>query len=116
MLRAIKMDGNVSAQVKAFVAEAEAMVEKYGWKDRDVMPWDAPIKVTKILSWLKGYDDCDDGSELIDLANGTAEIMNYWEKYALLPKVTVRVKLNGEIIQTPVELAKELGDLIDWEV
>lgn len=68
--------------VDAFVAEAERMIEQYGWQERTVHPYSFPMKITKIIADLKDYDNCTSGSKdyLIALANGLAEIMNKWEE------------------------------------
>ena len=48
--------------------EAAAMVDKYGWHDRTVMPWSWVEKITKIID---------------DVANGLTDIMNHREQTEL---------------------------------
>lgn len=99
-----------SGEVRAFIKEASGMVEKYGWQDRTVMPYSYPEKVTKIINELRDYDRCTHGSKLylIALANGLAEIMEAWERHELEPKMTVRSKKTGKIVEISLEVAREL--------
>ena len=97
-----KIDGyNKAAQVEAFVKEAEVMVDRFGWQEREVHPYSYPVKVTKIISDLKDYGICTRGSQgyLVALANGLADIMNAWAEREDTPKVKVRVISSGNIIE-----------------
>lgn len=99
-----------SKEIAAFVVEAEEMVEKYGWQDRTVTPYSWPEKVTKLISDIKDYDLCTNGSRdyLKLLANGLVDRLNAWERYENLPKVRVRSLLTGNEAELVEELAKEM--------
>lgn len=94
----------------AFIAEAERMIEDYGWEDREVFPYNFPIKVTKILGDFKDFDRCTSGSKeyLIHMVNGLAEIMNAWEDYEMLPKVKILVLESEKVVEVSEDMAKML--------
>lgn len=97
-------------EMDAFVKEASAVVEKYGWGDMIVHPYpDCPITVRKILADCRDFEACTTGSQeyLVDLANGLIHILNAWEKHEMEEKVQVRVKESGERIV----LRKTLADM-----
>ena len=98
-------------QVFAYIAEMERMVNKYGWHDMIVHPYpNCPLKVTKILSDLRDYDNCTKGSKeyLVTLANGLADILNKWEEYENQPLVSVRVLKTGVVKMLREELANDM--------
>ena len=96
--------------VAVFIDEANALIEKYGWQDRTVMPYSYPEKVTKIVNELRDYSRCTTGSKhyLIALANGLADILEAWERHELEPKLTIRSKKTGKIVEVSFEIAQEL--------
>lgn len=97
-----KIEGNnKAAQVEAFVKEAEAMIEKFGWQEQTVHPYSYPVKITKIIGDLKDYNICTRGSQeyLVALANGLADILNAWAERESTPKVKVRLLDSGNIIE-----------------
>ncbi|WP_298535710.1 hypothetical protein [uncultured Methanobrevibacter sp.] len=86
MLQKIKGNYNVRQQVKAFIKEADRMVNAYGWQNRVTYPYSYPMKITGIIEELKDYDSYTAGSKahLISLANGLADILNAWEEHHVL--------------------------------
>ena len=87
------------AQMKQFVADAEEMINKYGWQDRTVMPYGFAMPIMKIVNDCKDYSRCtlDSQAILISLANGLVDIMNAWEADHNAPKVTIRQKKTGKL-------------------
>ena len=88
--------------------EAAAMVNKYGWYDRTVMPWSWVEKVTKIIDDVADGIHCTFGSKelLWSLANGLTDIMNHWEQ----------TELNGVIVKNlktgiTLKVDKDMVDL-----
>lgn len=78
----------------AFVKEGWRMVKQYGWYDKEVYPYDFPVKVTKLLHEIADYGKCSKGSQeyLNSLANGLGKIMNNWERYELEPEFEIVMK------------------------
>lgn len=97
-------------EVEAFVRDAEDMVNRYGWEEREVHPYSFPVKIKKILNDLRDYDRCTSGSQeyLISLANGLADIMNKWEEHEKAPKIKVRSLKDGAIHEVEIWMAKML--------
>lgn len=90
------------ATLMAFVEEAEQIITRYGWQDRETRPYpNCPITASKILKDCKDYDNCTEGSReyLIQLAEGFRPILEEWERYELAPKVKVRIKKTGRIVE-----------------
>lgn len=109
MLNKINGRWGRSDQVKEFAEKAEEMIVKYGWEDRVTYPYpNCRTKVTKIVDDLKDYDNCTEGSQdyLVLLANGFADILNAWEQHELAPKVMIKSKTNGKIVEMEKELAE----------
>ena len=81
MLQRIK-GNNKSEQIKGYVKTAREMVSRYGWEDREITPWGYTEKITKVINDIADYDKCTQSSKgiLVQLANGLAEVMNYWER------------------------------------
>ena len=102
-----KITGRSREQMEQFVKEAEAMIEKYGWKNRTVMPYGYKMPIKKIITDCKDFDVCTLYSQdvLISLANGLADVMNAWEKDFNAPKVTMRHIATGKTYIFPAELA-----------
>ena len=103
-------------ELMAWVSEAEKLVEKYGWQDKEVRPYPrCPIKVTKILRDCKDYDRCTRGTKdyLLSLATGLKGILEAWERNELAPKVTVKVKSTGKVIQILEEDFVLFKDLVE---
>ena len=100
-------------EVKAFVDEAERMIEKYGWQDRTMMPFSWADNVMKLIGYVKDYERCSFGSKqyLITLANGMIDVLMAWEKQELAPKIAVRIVKTGVIKEMEIDFAKELIDL-----
>lgn len=95
---------------EAFIEEAEAMIEKYGWENRTVMPYnDVTMKITDIINHFKDYDRCTKGSQeyLVGLINGLGSIMNSWEKYENEPKIKIKMIRSGAIRECRKEIADE---------
>lgn len=107
MLQKITGKTGRSEQMKRFAKEAEAMIEKYGWHNRTVMPYGYQMPVRKIIADCKDYDRCTAYSQdvLISLANGLTDILNAWEKDYDSQKVTVRHKATKKTYSIPAELA-----------
>lgn len=103
------------SDVAAFVKDAEAMIVKYGWQEKTVMPYSFKMKVTKIIDDLKDYSRCTRGSQeyLISLANGLAPIMNKWEEYENAKKITVRIRKSGKIIRITADELELFDDLVE---
>lgn len=100
-------------EVKAFVKEAEGMVNKYGWQDRTVTPWGYAEKVTKTISYISDFGRCTFSSKqmLITLANGLAKVLNAWEEQELTG-VELRSVKTGKVVKVDpamVELYLENG-------
>ena len=99
-----------SAQVDAFVKEADRMIREYGWQDKEVYPYSYPVPVTEIVDSLRDFDSCTRSSQgyLVDLANGLAGIMNSWETYEKMPKRSVRDVETGHVFSVSEEMAEML--------
>lgn len=111
MIKKLRTRPLFSDEIEAFIKEAEDMIGKYHWEERIVHPYpNCPLKVTKIISDLKDYDNCTSGSKdyLVLLANGLADIMNKWEEHELAPKIKVRSLKSGKIHEVEEWMAKLL--------
>ena len=116
MLKKITNSWNRGEQMAEFVREAEAMVAKYGWEGRTVMPWEhCALKVTKIIEDCKDYHRCtrDSRDYLVELVNGLVPIMNVWEEHEKLPKIEVRIKKSGKVIKITEDWLEALDDLVE---
>lgn len=103
---------STAEDLQNFIAEAERMIEAYGWSNRTVMPWPGcEIRVKTIIDDLKTFDIItrDSKEYFIDMVNGLAEIMNAWEEHELEPKVTVKSLKSGKIMRISREFAEELA-------
>ena len=86
--------------------EAAAMVEKYNWYDREVMPWSWLEKVTDIIAQVASGVGSTNGSKqmLWSLANGLTDIMNHWENTEL-NGVTIQNLKTGKTFKVDKDMA-----------
>lgn len=110
-----KIENRSAEAVMAFIKDAEEMINKYGWQDKTVTPYSFPVKVTKIIDDLKDYTRCTEGSQdyLISLANGLPRILNKWEEYENTPKIKVKIKKSGKIIEICEDELETFSDLVE---
>lgn len=103
MLEKIEGRYGRTEQVEAFVKEAERMIQCYGWEREVVHPYSYAMPITQIIGYLKYWDVMTSGSrdECVFLANGLVPILNAWEDRAEAPKVAVRIKSTGKVVQIP---------------
>lgn len=89
-----------------FIGEAEEMIKKYGWEDRNVHPFERPINIGKVIEYLRDYEECTVDSKwyLLDYANGLAKIMNVWEEQEKT-YITVRSISSGKTVKIDPDLA-----------
>ena len=86
--------------------EAAAMVEKYNWYDREVMPWSWLEKVTDIIAQVASGVGSTNGSKqmLWSLANGLTDIMNHWEQTELYGIIVMNLN-SGKIFKVDKDMA-----------
>ena len=86
--------------------EAAAMVEKYSWYDREVMPWSWLEKVTDIIAQVASGVGSTNGSKqmLWSLANGLTDIMNHWENTEL-NGITIQNLKTGKTFKVDKDMA-----------
>ena len=99
-----------------FVSDAEATISHYHWEDRVVHPYPGcAINVMKILADCKDYDICttDTRIYLRDLAAGFKRILDAWVRYEKAPKVMVRVRETGKVMQILESDMNLVGELVD---
>jgi hypothetical protein len=91
--------------VLTFAREAEEMVERYGWQERETHPYGFPVKVAKIINNLKDYDLYERGSQehLAMYVNPLGEILEAWERHELAPKIKVRSLKTGKVAEIRAE-------------
>lgn len=117
MLEKIEGRYGRTEQVEAFVKEAERMIQCYGWEKEVVHPYSFAMPITQIVGYLKDWDVMTSGSRdyCVELANGLVPILNAWEERMEAPKVAVRIKSTGkvvEITESDLELFEGLYELI----
>lgn len=114
MLEQISGQYDKRQKMMSLVEQAEQMVNKYGWENREVHPWRYPMKVTEILQECKDYDQYTYNSKemLVDLINGLVPILNAWEEYELVPKIEVRSLRTGKVYK----IREEDLELFEGEV
>jgi len=92
-----------------FVKDGWAMVKKYNWYNKTVMPYSYEVKVTKILHEVADYGKCTKCSQsyLRSLANGLVDILNHWEEYENQEDVVVQLT-DGRVMT----VKREVADLV----
>lgn len=82
MLQRIDKRYGVAEILEAQVAEAERMIERYGWQKMTISPYGYAEPLMRYIGWMKDYRNCTDGSKdtLIAVWNGMADILNAWEQ------------------------------------
>lgn len=108
-------------EVAEKVTEMTAIVEKYGFGDREIHPYFFAIKVEDFLKGCKDYHRCTAGSrhQMLAEINGFITILNEWTKIEEEPKVKIRlIKGNraGQIREIAKSIAEDYvdGDLAEY--
>jgi hypothetical protein len=93
MLQKIAKRYGVAEMLEAQVAEAEQMIERYGWQKRTISPYGHAEPLMRYIGWMHDYRNCTDGSKdtLIAVWNGMADVLNAWEQS--VKERTVRVTI-----------------------
>jgi hypothetical protein len=100
-LKEIKRRHGVGEALKEQVAQAEEMIERYGWQNMTVAPYGHAEPLMKVIGWVKDYDQYTSGSKetIILIWNGLAQVLNAWEeseKQKTVPVRLLRGKHKGE--------------------
>lgn len=105
-------------EVAEKVTEMTAIVEKYGFGDREIHPYSFAIKVEDFLKGCKDYHRCTAGSrhQMLAEINGFIPILNHWIEQEEEPKVKIRL-LHGNKAGTIKEVGKSLAeDYVDGDL
>lgn len=102
-------------EVAAKVEEIRALIDKYGWLNRNVHPYGYPINIQTFMVNFRHYREYTPSSKHIMLAeiNGLIKIINEWIKQEEAPKVTIRFltgKHKGETKEIPEEWVEDYID------
>lgn len=103
-------------ELMLFVSNAEAIIKKYGWEQRKTYPYPGcPMDAIKIINDCKSYDECTECSKdyLLDLATGFEKILNAWVKHKEAPKVKVRIKSNGNVVEINKDDLDMFADVVE---
>lgn len=93
MLQKIEKRYGAAEMLEAQVAEAEQMIERYGWHKMTIAPYGNAVPLMQCIGWMHDYRYCTTGSKevLIDVWNGMADVLNAWEQSE--KERTVRVEI-----------------------
>lgn len=103
-------------ELMLFVSKADAIIKKYGWEHRKTHPYpNCPIDAIKIINDCKGYDKCTKCSQdyLLALATGFEEILNAWVEYEEAPKIKVRIKSSGKVVEILKDDLDMFADVVE---
>ena len=91
MLQKIARRYGAAEKLETQVAEAEQMIERYGWQKMTIAPYGHAEPLMQYIGWMHDYRNCTEGSKgvLIALWNGLADVLNAWEQS--VKERTVRV-------------------------
>lgn len=96
------------------VEEIEGYIEKYGWQDKVVKPYNAWIKLPEFIKPFKDYERYTYSSKEVMLSelNGLIEYyINPWLKREAEPKITVKLITNGKIKTVPKSIAESYFEM-----
>lgn len=100
---------------KAFLDTAWWMVRRYGWGDKVVYPFDAPLYVAGILVDLEEIDGYKPETQelIIETANRLAETLNGWMEKELEELIDARIRATGAVVKIRYCDLDKFGDLVD---
>lgn len=118
MLKKIEGRYWVREQMMDFIKTADEMIEKYGWQNMTIAPYQHAEPIMKVMGWLKDYDLCTSGSKetLVLIANGMVNVLNAWEKHEADKTVKVRLltgKHKGEERMVSPEFVEMMEGLVE---
>ena len=102
-------------EMAAKVQEIRGYVNKYGWENTNVHPYNYPINIVEFLDGFADYRRCTHMSKQVMLAeiNGLIEIINHWIEREEEPKVMIRFLTGKKAGQTKEIPESDVEDYIE---